>query len=76
MLFAMQARALLLRKGCNPCHVCHQRGEGMSLPHGLPWVETLPQSPASACCAWEVWGRGPACDPLWQVEGLTQDFKV
>lgn len=35
VLFVMQARALALRKRCNQCHVCHQHGEGVSLPTQL-----------------------------------------
>lgn len=47
----------------------------------LPWQRragagTPLQSAAPPCPAWEVWGRGPAREPLLQVEGLIQAFKV
>lgn len=35
VLFVTRARALMLWKGCNRCCVCHQHGEGMSLPTQL-----------------------------------------
>lgn len=63
-------------KGC-PC-LCSS-----CAPHELPlpWQRragagTPLQSPAPPCPAREVWGRGPACDPLLRVEGLIQTFKV
>lgn len=56
-------RAVLADATLVPCVSCLCHGRGG------------PGHPAPLCPVQDVQGRGPAHDPRWQVEDLTQAFK-